>query len=154
MIIRSGGSLVLKKWSMEREKSGSYDPVTQTNAPLASIANKINDRCEIIGDFGFWQNSGVVDLSTRVTGYHDIWPVDINNSGAVLATAVDDDVGNNHNVLLLPVELVPDWNHDGKIDAKDHGRLQLTIRTVFGSMMITIQEIPVVTAFQSIQAME
>ncbi|MEI8343266.1 MAG: alpha/beta hydrolase, partial [Verrucomicrobiota bacterium] len=76
---------------------------------------KINNRCEIIGDFGFWQNARVVYFDARVSGYHDIWPYDINNNGAILATAVDDEVGYNHNVLLLPVELGVDGNHDGVI---------------------------------------
>ncbi|MEI8340804.1 MAG: thrombospondin type 3 repeat-containing protein [Verrucomicrobiota bacterium] len=125
---QNGATLWCKKFGIWKEKSlGPYNFTTQTNAQLEGIANKINDRCEIIGDFGGWnnflQNGKLVDLETRVSGYHDIWPYDINNNGAILATAVDDEVGYNHNVLLLPVELVPDFNRDGKIDDKDRGKV-------------------------------
>lgn len=89
----------------EEENIYSWDPVAKTSTPLYGNSYKINDRGEIIGDFGFWQNGSVVDLETRVSGYNNIWPIDINNNGVILASAYDDDTESPHNVLLTPVLL-------------------------------------------------
>jgi len=104
---QAGGAVMWFKTNggWQERNLGPYDSTAQTYAPLSWCANKINDRGEIIGDFGYWVNGDVVDLSTLVSGYYNIWPIDINNSGAMIATAVGDDDGSNHNVLLLPDDI-------------------------------------------------
>jgi hypothetical protein len=112
---------------------GPWDPIQKKRTPLPSGAPKrVNDRCEIIGDFWdsksnfyqFWQNGRPVDLNTRISnnsGYLIAEALDINNKGAILATATRQSDGDEVSVLLLPVDIrfmkpdVETWNDSDEL---------------------------------------
>jgi hypothetical protein len=121
----------------KQKNLGPYDPESQTNAPVSGTAYKVNDRCEIVGDFQtpvpssdpayrrdtFWQNGKVVDLESRTSGYYDFYARTINNQGAILAYCKRTEDDQSVNALLLPVDIVPDFNRDGVINDQDRGKV-------------------------------
>jgi len=99
---------------------GAYNVASHSNAVLPGWATKVNDRCEIIiteplpsapwQQGVLWQNDRVIDLSTRVpAGWSNVSPYDLNNSGAMLATATGSD-GASHHVMLLPLQIDKVWS--------------------------------------------
>jgi probable HAF family extracellular repeat protein len=102
---------------------GSLPGVTGT------YASAINNKRQIVGGGGtypndeafLWQNQTMHDLNDLVpqsSGVHLFWASDINENGSIAASGYDAG-GQVHAYLLVPAELIPDFNRDGKIDDND-----------------------------------
>ncbi len=104
---------------------------------MRGVPSALNDRLEMVGDFtsaygvaSYYRNAQWLDLSTRRLsgGAWQIAPADINNHGLIAGTAVrkDDQDKVRKPVLLLPVDIVPDFNRDGNINNEDRGKVTAT----------------------------
>ena len=94
--ILAGNNLIIRKWK-DAEGQPSQFPIYTTLA-----AGNLLPR-----------DSPYTNLSLKA----------ISNSGLLAATANYINDGNTHALLLIPVELVPDYNRDGKIDDQDRGKV-------------------------------
>jgi probable HAF family extracellular repeat protein len=94
-----------------------------------TYANAINNKRQIVGGGGaypgdrafLWQNQTMHDLDKLVpadAGVHLYWASDINENGCIAASGYNAQ-GQTHAYLLVPVELVADFNRDGRIDDRD-----------------------------------
>ncbi|MEI9897067.1 MAG: hypothetical protein WDN28_25195 [Chthoniobacter sp.] len=109
-------------WARVSSSQWKQIPLEVWNPPLAAPMTilgdvyKINDRCEIVGNFfdanynplgRLWQNGKIVDLNERTkgSGFTNFYPYTINNKGAILAQATKVDSGESKAVLLLPIEI-------------------------------------------------
>jgi len=94
-----------------------------------SYAQGINDKSQIVGRTVtagvLWQNGRTIDLNDKISGtdWHITSANSINDSDFIVASAYRDNPQQPVTVLLIPAELVSDYNHDGKIDVKDHGNI-------------------------------
>jgi alpha-tubulin suppressor-like RCC1 family protein/pimeloyl-ACP methyl ester carboxylesterase len=76
-----------------------------------------------------WHPFGLEEMIPNMDGWTSLNPHDMNDTGAIVGTGWYIDPSNPraqgewHAFLLLPVELVPDFNRDGKIDDADRGRV-------------------------------
>ena len=111
------------------------------NGPWISEAldvdGAINNRYQIIGSHNskgvVWQNAKSYTLSelgpSRVGWSDYIDAIDINDQGVILASSFRVSDGKPVTstgmvpILLVPVDIVPDYNHDGVIDNKDPGKI-------------------------------
>jgi len=76
-----------------------------------------------------WHPFGLEEMIPSMDGWEYIEPYDINDTGAIIGTGwyVDPSnphaSGENHAFMLVPVELVPDFNRNGVIDITDRGKV-------------------------------
>ena len=110
----------------------------------------MNHRLEIVGWSEFsadglyineyvatvWRNGQVFDLNTLVSDsrWHLEVASSINDNGLIVGRGTLS--GTEHAFLLVPADMVPDYNRDGKIDDQDRGKVTKANPYVFGSMMI------------------
>ena len=94
-----------------------------------TYASAINNKRQIVGGGGtypgdkafLWQNQAIRDLNDWIpkdSGVHLYWASDINENGCIAASGYNAQ-GETHAYLLVPAELAPDFNRDGKIDDQD-----------------------------------
>jgi probable HAF family extracellular repeat protein len=95
-----------------------------------TYASAINNKKQIVGGGGtypdqkafLWQNQTMHDLNDLIPADASVylyWASGINENGCIAASGYNAD-GQVHAYLLIPAEIVPDFNRDGKID--DHDR--------------------------------
>jgi alpha-tubulin suppressor-like RCC1 family protein len=94
-----------------------------------SYAQGINDKSQIVGRTAtagvLWQNGRTTDLNDKISGtdWHITSANSINDTGFIVANAYRGNPQQTMIVLLIPAELVSDYNRDGKIDEKDRGNV-------------------------------
>jgi len=102
--LKLNGAWVKKPLRLTAPQGGSQGMVDGSAA-------KINDRYELLGIFStysFARNGHCVNLDEQVTGW-SIGPTDINNKGAILASATKTgDSSGSHPAFLLPFEVLVD----------------------------------------------
>ena len=90
---------------------------------------KVNSKGEAIIEEALekklWHNGNTTVLNDLVDSQK--WEllefIDINNNGTILATAQKTGTTTRESILLLPVDIVPDYNRDGMIDLLDRGKV-------------------------------
>ena len=76
-----------------------------------------------------WHPFGLEEMIPQMDGWQYLEPYDMNDTGAIVGRAgytdpsIPNAAGEFRTFLLVPVELVPDYNRDGTIDDADRGRI-------------------------------
>jgi alpha-tubulin suppressor-like RCC1 family protein len=84
---------------------------------------------ELQSDGKTWHPFGLDEMIPSMDGWDDLNPSDMNDNGLIVGTARRTDPSNPtaraelHGFMLVPAEIVPDYNRDGKIDDNDRGKI-------------------------------
>jgi Regulator of chromosome condensation (RCC1) repeat len=76
-----------------------------------------------------WHPFGLEEMIPSMDGWESIEPYDMNDTGAIVGVgwykdpSIPQAQGETHGFMLVPVELIPDYNRDGKIDSADRGHV-------------------------------
>jgi alpha-tubulin suppressor-like RCC1 family protein len=107
---------------------GKVIDLGELTAGADSYASGINNKKQIVGGENYpsdkaflWQNQAIRDLNDWIREDSDVrlyWAHDINESGCIAASGYNAQ-DQSHAYLLVPAELLPDYNRDGKIDNLD-----------------------------------
>ena len=107
------------------KRVGGTGPARWHNPPsMAQGAKRLNARGEAITDTHLWRN-GKYELLNDIVSKPDALTIDkaidLSSNGIILVQATEE--GTQKTGLLVPVDLVPDYNRDGKIDQEDRGKV-------------------------------
>ena len=89
-----------------RENAGFLPPSSRANLTYVSYAELVRDTLQ--------------DGSPKWTGYE---AAKMTDNGMIAARAINSETGQPHAVLLLKVDVVPDFNRDGTIDDSDRSQV-------------------------------
>jgi hypothetical protein len=94
--------------------------------PVVMPGFKVNDRMEGAAGSLIWRNGLLQNLQPLVNGWTGVSGNAISDHGIIGATAINPDDDTAYAVLLLPAEIIPNFNRDETIDltgSKDRGKI-------------------------------
>jgi len=112
---------------LEKQDGGGGSDRWHHPSSMQRGAKRVNVRGEAINDTEIWRNGNYSSLreilkqSTGTTTIEDVKAIDLSSNGSILIQAKIDGVYKAG--VLLPIEIIPDVDRDGKIDLSDRAQV-------------------------------